>query len=173
MLVSLSKSVATLFTITMGLNKVLTVPETFMVSSNIGTARMAEAIGTDGIKKFFGELGLMSKPEFEIDEVGGPIVPNPWRESNTLTAAFGHGIAVTPLQLVSAFSAIVNGGVIIKPKLVKKEDNLVEQEDSVRVVSKETSLKMRQLLRLVVSDGTAKKANIPGYMVGGKDWNSR
>lgn len=151
-----------------GLNKVLTVPETFMVSSNIGTARMAETIGTEGLKKFFGELGLMSKPEFEIDEVGGPIVPNPWRESNTLTASFGHGIAVTPLQLVSAFSAVVNGGVIIKPKLVKKEDSLVEQEDAVKVISKETSLKMRQLLRLVVSDGTAKKANIPGYMVGGK-----
>lgn len=149
-------------------NKMLTLPEVFMVSSNIGTGRMAQEIGTAGLKSMFADLGLLKKMEFEIDEVAAPIIPSPWREINTLTASYGHGIAVTPLQMVSAVSSIVNGGIKVTPKLVMDGGEIKKEPEQVRVVSKETSLKMRQLMRLVVSHGTGKKANVPGYYIGGK-----
>lgn len=66
----------------------------------------------------FADLGLLKKMDFEIDEAAAPIIPSPWREINTLTASYGHGIAVTPLQMVSAVSSIVNGGIKVTPKLV-------------------------------------------------------
>jgi cell division protein FtsI (penicillin-binding protein 3) len=148
--------------------RVMTVPEVFMYSSNIGTALMGEAIGTQGLKALYTDLGLMNRMNFEIDEMGRPLMPNPWRDINTLTASYGHGIAVTPLQLVSAVSAIVNGGTLVRPILVMKDHEDTKPQTAVRVISKETSLKMRQLMRLVVSDGTARKADVTGYMVGGK-----
>lgn len=144
----------------------LSVPEIFMHSSNVGTALMAETIGTTGLRSFLKDLGLTQKEEFEIDEVGKPILPNPWREISTLTVSYGHGIAVTPLQVITAASSIINGGLLVKPTLVKAD--LKKEDSRVRVVKKETSLKMRQLMRLVVTDGTGGNANVPGYMVGGK-----
>jgi cell division protein FtsI (penicillin-binding protein 3) len=152
-------------------NRTLTVPEVFMLSSNIGTAHMGEYIGTDGLRSMFRDLGLMSKVDFEIDEVGSPLVPSPWREVSTLTTSYGHGIAVTPLQLVRAMCTVVNGGLLVTPRLVLEdgsENEAFADNVKTRILSKETSLKMRQLLRLVVTDGTATKADVPGYMVGGK-----
>ncbi|MDD3021411.1 MAG: penicillin-binding protein 2 [Alphaproteobacteria bacterium] len=143
----------------------LSIPEIFMVSSNIGTVHMAQEVGTEGLKSFFSDLGLMDKMEFEIDEVGSPIIPSPWREVNTLTASYGHGIAVSPMQLIAATSSVVNGGLRIHPHLVKQDK---EPLSTTRVISKETSLKMRQLMRLVVSHGTARKAEVSGYEIGGK-----
>lgn len=145
----------------------LTIPEIFMVSSNIGTAHMAQEVGTKNLKSFFSDLGLMDKLNFEIEEVSPPLIPKPWSEINTLTASYGHGIAITPLQVVSAVSSIVNGGLRVQPRLVLNDDKKTDVS-SVRVISKETSLKMRQLLRLVVSEGTARKADVHGYFVGGK-----
>lgn len=144
----------------------LTVPEIFMHSSNIGTALMAETIGTKGLRDFYNDIGLTRKEEFEIDEVGKPMLPRPWREISTLTASYGHGIAVTPLQVVTAASSIINGGTLVKPTLVMSDD--VKTEPQHRVVRQETSLKMRQLMRLVVTQGTGGNADVPGYMVGGK-----
>jgi len=146
----------------------LTIPEIFMVSSNIGTAHMAQEIGTDKLKRMFSDLGLMNKPNFEIEEIGAPIIPSPWGEINTLTASYGHGIAVSPLQLAGAVSTVVNGGLSVKPTLVIHDKDHDSVGSSVRILSKETSLKMRQLLRLVVSNGTARKADVPGYFIGGK-----
>lgn len=146
----------------------LTIPEIFMVSSNIGTAHMAQEVGTGNLKKAFHDFGLMTKPDFEIEEVGSPIIPNPWSEINTLTASYGHGIAVTPLQLVGAVGMIVNGGVRVQPSLVMRDKEGKKSDSGIRVISKETSLKMRQLMRLVVSNGTARKANVAGYNIGGK-----
>lgn len=146
----------------------LTVPEIFMHSSNIGTALMAESIGTKGLRDFYKDLGLTTKEDFEIDEVGAPLLPNPWREISTLTASYGHGIAVTPLQVVAAAASIINGGTLVKPTLVRPEDGSLPKQSNVRVVKQETSLKMRQLMRLVVTEGTGGNAEVPGYMVGGK-----
>lgn len=146
----------------------LTLPEIFMHSSNIGTALMAESIGTTGLRSFFKDLGLTTREDFEINEVGTPLLPNPWREINTLTASYGHGIAVTPLQVVTAASSIVNGGYMLKPTLIKSAEGPEKKETHVRIVRQETSLKMRQLMRLVVTEGTGGNAEVPGYMVGGK-----
>jgi cell division protein FtsI (penicillin-binding protein 3) len=118
----------------------LTIPEIFMVSSNIGTAHIAQDVGTEPLKRFFADLGLMKKPEFEIDEVGAPIIPSPWGSINTLTASYGHGIAVSPLQISSAVSTVVNGGTRVTPSLVMRDKNDDKSDSSVRVLSKETSL---------------------------------
>ncbi len=152
----------------------LTLPEVFMYSSNIGSALMAKEIGSDRLQNFYRDLGLMTKPSLEVSEVGSPIIPKPWREVNTLTASYGHGIAVSPLQLVSAVASIVNGGVLVQPTLVRQKPSHqgnVEShgpQEQVRVVSPQTSHRMRQLLRLVVTEGTGSKADVDGFMVGGK-----
>lgn len=151
-------------------DRVLTIPEIFMYSSNIGTAMMGDAVGTERLKSFYQDVGLLTPMEFELPEVARPQVPNPWREINTLTASYGHGVATTPLQMTAAVSSIVNGGYLVHPHLVLN-NNVTEkqiEEQSMRVVSPETAHRMRQLLRLVVTDGTGSKANVPGYAVGGK-----
>ena len=149
-------------------DRILTMPEVFIHSSNIGSAMMGQAVGTDGLKNFYKDIGLLDSAPFEISEVGKPFVPSPWGEVSTMTASFGHGIAVSPLQLVSATASIMNGGVLVKPKLVKSGDSKVEKSEGVRVVSSETSHRMRQLLRLVVTQGTGGNADVEGYLVGGK-----
>lgn len=148
----------------------LTLPEVFMHSSNIGSVRMAQQVGTDNFKNFLSDLGLFHAPKVEIPEVGAPLVPNPWREVNTMTVAFGHGIAVSPLQLVTAASCIMNGGLAVKPTFVMEKDkkNGFFEKNKVRVVSEKTSYRMRQLMRLVVTDGTGGNADVKGYNVGGK-----
>lgn len=148
-------------------DRVLTIPEIFMYSSNIGAAMMGEAVGTERLKKFYADLGLLNLMEIEIPEKGRPLVPNPWREISTLTASYGHGIATTPIQLTSAVSSIVNGGYLVKPHLVLGPGG-ADSDEALRVVSPETAHRMRQLLRLVVTDGTGKSADVPGYRVGGK-----
>lgn len=144
----------------------LTVPEIFMHSSNIGTVLMAETVGTKGLRALYDDLGLTTKVQFEIDEVSAPIMPRPLRELNILTSSYGHGIAVTPLQVASAVSTIMNGGLLVKPTLIKGD--AATEESEIRVIRKETSLKMRQLMRLVITDGTGRNADVPGYNVGGK-----
>ena len=146
----------------------LSVPEVFIHSSNIGAALMGEAIGTQRLRNFYADLGLLSAVDFDVAEMGMPIIPNPWRDINTLTASYGHGIAVSPLHLGVATSAIVNGGIMVKPTLTLKEEQEDKDTPQVRVISEETSKKMRQLMRLTVTEGTASNADIKGYVVGGK-----
>jgi cell division protein FtsI (penicillin-binding protein 3) len=147
--------------------RALSVAEIYVHSSNIGTALMAEKLGTSELKSFFGKLGLFDKPQIEIKEVASPIIPQPWRDINTITAAYGHGIAVTPLQLASATATIVNGGLRVTPTLIKRDIDAHANEGE-RVISEKTAATMRDLMRLVVTDGTATKANAVGYRVGGK-----
>lgn len=152
----------------------LTIPEILIYSSNIGAARMGEMAGTKALKDFYKDLGLLDPVQVELQEVSRPLVPNPWREVSTMTAAFGHGLAVTPLQTVAAVASIVNGGTLVHPTLVLdgalSEKNVKKKNDGkeVRVVSARTSHRMRQLLRLVVTDGTSKSADVQGFQVGGK-----
>ncbi len=146
----------------------LTVPEVYIHSSNIGTALEAEKIGTDTLKNFYQKLGFFAKPNIEIQEQAQPLIPHPWRPINTLTAAYGHGIAVTPLQLAAATAAIVNGGYRVTPTLIKHAPEEYQNQERERIISEKTSATMRDLMRLVVTDGTGTKANAPGYRVGGK-----
>ncbi len=145
----------------------LTVPEVFMYSSNIGSAMMGQAVGTETLRDFYRDLGLLDTLDFEIKEVTKPIVPSPWGDVHTLTASYGHGVATTPLQLTTAVSSIVNGGYAVKPTLVMGGADKAPDQN-VRVVSEQTAHRMRQLLRLVVDQGTGKNADVPGYRVGGK-----
>jgi cell division protein FtsI (penicillin-binding protein 3) len=144
----------------------LSVPEILVHSSNIGSALMALDVGTDLQRQYLDRFGLLSPTSTDLPEVGEPLVPNPWREINTMTIGFGHGIAVTPLQLSSAVAAVVNGGILRRPTLLRRgEDAPV---DGKRVLSTRTSRQMRSLMRLVVSHGTGARAEVPGYRVGGK-----
>lgn len=149
--------------------RIMTVPEVFMVSSNIGAALMGEYVGTQGLQDFYRDLGLMTPSPLPFEEVGRPIVPRPWRDLNTLTATYGHGIAVSPLQLATAAATVLGDGVLVTPRIVR--DVTHEQgagDRDLRVISPQTAHRMRQLMRLTVTDGTGRSANVPGYRVGGK-----
>ncbi len=150
--------------------RIMSLPEVFIHSSNIGSALMGQRIGSEGLKDFYNNLGLLTKPDFEIGEIGNPLSPKRWTEVNTLTASFGHGIAVSPLQLTRAAASIINGGELITPTIVKNKDvgEKTKTESPIRVVSPQTSHRMRQLLRMVVTEGTGSKAEVDGFMVGGK-----
>jgi len=156
------------FTITdyHGKNSWLSVPEILVHSSNIGSAKMALDIGTPTQQAYLGALGLLRKPTIELPEIGHPLVPARWREINTMTIAYGHGIAVSPLQMVNGVSALVNGGTLHPATLLKREAGAPVAGE--RVVSERTSKLMRGLMRMVVRDGTGGKADVPGYLVGGK-----
>lgn len=147
-------------------NRWLSVPEVFIYSSNIGAARMALDVGTERQREFLGRIGLLRRAPLEVAEVGQPIAPNPWREISTMTIAFGHGVAVTPIQMASAVASLVNGGTRVVPTFIANRQDV--RTVSERVVSRKTSEAIRRLMRLNVVEGTGKKADAPGYLVGGK-----
>lgn len=149
-----------------GKGRWLSVQEIFIYSSNIGAAKMAMDIGAERQQEFLGRLGLLTAPDIELPEVGAPMLPTPWRDVSTMTVAFGHGIAISPLQLASGVAALVNGGLKTRPTLARHEEG--DEVKSERVVSPRTSAQMRRLLRLVVESGTGTKAATDGYLVGGK-----
>lgn len=144
----------------------LSVPEIIVHSSNIGAAKMAVDVGTEGQQRYLKKLGLLSPATLELPELGRPLTPYRWREINTMTISYGHGIAVTPVHLASAIGTLVNGGMMYPATLLKTDSE--SQQRGERVISQETSDKMRQLMRLVVANGTGRKAEAKGYVVGGK-----
>ncbi|MEM6665179.1 MAG: penicillin-binding protein 2 [Pseudomonadota bacterium] len=147
--------------------RILTVPEIFKHSSNIGTARMALDVGIEGQKSFLRRLGLLDRLETELPEAADPMYPRDWRQINAMTISFGHGISVAPLQMAAAAGALVNGGTYIPPTFLPRTETEAEQM-GVQVLEESTSDAMRYLMRLNVDDGTAGKADRPGYRVGGK-----
>lgn len=144
----------------------LSIPEILVHSSNIGSARLALAVGGAAQKAFLDRLGLLSPLAIELPEAGTPLYPEVWRPINTVTISYGHGIAVTPLHLVNAVAALVNGG-LFRPATLLHRDT-AEVAPPRRVVAPQTALAMRELMRLVVTEGTGRKADVPGYRVGGK-----
>ena len=126
----------------------LSVPEIFMYSSNIGTVKMALDVGIPGHRNFLTTIGMMKPVAIELSETGSPLSPNRWREINSMTISFGHGLAVSPLHLVAGVSAMVNGGIYRTPTLIRR--NPSETPIGKRVITAETSAKMRRLMRLVV-----------------------
>jgi cell division protein FtsI (penicillin-binding protein 3) len=147
--------------------RMLTVPEVFIHSSNIGTAKIALRVGVEGHQAFLKKMGQLDRLRTELAESARPIVPKPWGELNTVTIAFGHGIAVAPLQALMATSALINGGVLIPPTFLKRTPEEARQLGT-QVIKPFTSDQMRYLMRLNAEKGSAKKADIPGYRVGGK-----
>jgi len=148
----------------------LNVAEIFMESSNIGAARMAERIGAARQRAFLTRLGLTDRVPVELPEVGSPLVPSAsnWSHATTLTVAFGHGIAVNAVQMASAVASLVGDGTLVKPTLLRAADVPLESVGRERIVSPRTVAQMRALMRLVVTHGTAKAAEVAGYIVGGK-----
>ncbi|NRD88566.1 peptidoglycan glycosyltransferase [Sphingopyxis sp. BSNA05] len=144
----------------------LNVPETLVHSSNIVTARIADNLGQEAMENMFRRLGFDERPHIELFERGHPLWPRNWGRVTNMTVAYGHGIAVTPLHLASAYAAMVNGGIWRPATLLKVEPG--EEAKGRRVFKAATSARMRQLLRMIVSDGTGRKADAPGYRIGGK-----
>jgi cell division protein FtsI (penicillin-binding protein 3) len=148
-------------------NRALTVPEVFTYSSNVATARMAMGQGVEKHKVFLKKLGQLTRMRTELPESAEPIVPKNWGELNTMTIAFGHGLAVAPLQAMMAVSALMNGGYMITPTFLKRSEEEAKK-NAEQVIKAETSEAMRYLMRLNAEIGTAKKVDIDGYFVGGK-----
>lgn len=144
----------------------LTLPEIFMYSSNIGAAKVALDVGGERQQLFLKKLGMLSRSPIELPEVGEPLVPSPWREVNTLTIGFGHGLAVTPIQMASGVASIINGGHLVRPSLLLGGSGTKSLD--AQAVRSQTSTMMRGLMRLVVERGTGTMADVEGYSVGGK-----
>jgi cell division protein FtsI (penicillin-binding protein 3) len=147
--------------------RVLTVPEIFTYSSNIGTAKMALSLGIEQHKAFLRKMGQLDRLITELPESREPMYPKYWADINTATIAFGHGLSVEPLQAVMAINALVNGGDLIPPTFLKRNEEQARAL-AVRVIKPETSAQMRYLLRLNVEKGTATRADVKGYYVGAK-----
>jgi cell division protein FtsI (penicillin-binding protein 3) len=147
-------------------NRWLNVPEALVHSSNIVTARVADELGKDRMDAMFAKLGFYEPAYVELREKGRTLKPPYWGRATTMTVAYGHGIAVTPLHLASAYAALVNGGIWRPATLLKVEPG--KEAKGRRVFSETTSEKMRQMLRLIVLEGTGRNASAPGLRVGGK-----
>ena len=148
------------------LNYAINIPEVIVHSSNIGSAKIAEKFGSSTQLKYLRSLGLLSILSLEIPELGKPQVLIDKKVLSTMTISYGHGISITPMHLASATATIVNSGAKVNPTLIKGK---TEKKNEV-IISNKTSLKMKSIMRLVVSNkyGTAKKAEAPGYLIGGK-----
>lgn len=149
-----------------GEHRWLSMREVLVHSSNIGAARMAEKIGTETLVDYFGRFGLLERANIELRESASPLYPEVWRDINAMTASFGHGISVTPVQFIAAVGALANGGILYRPTMERLVDGA--KTAGRRVISAETSAKVRDLMRAVVVEGSGKAANSRFYEVGGK-----
>jgi len=148
-------------------HRVLTVPEVFTYSSNIGTARMALMVGVEGHKTFLRKMGQLDRLRTELPESAEPLVPRRWGELNTITIAFGQGLNVAPLQAMMAVGALSNGGQLITPTFLKRSEEEA-RSNAPQVVRPEVSEALRYLMRLNAEKGSARTVDIRGYYVGGK-----
>jgi cell division protein FtsI (penicillin-binding protein 3) len=156
-----------------GKYRVLSLTEAFIYSSNIAAIKIAQMFGMNTQKEYFEKFGLFKSVSLEIPEIGQPLVPARWSESGMMTMSYGYGISVTPLQSLRAVAAIVNNGVLVSPTLVSLSGEEAEKRAAFfdaqpHVVSLKTSASIRDLMRMVVGEGTAKKADVAGYEVIGK-----
>ncbi len=150
-----------------GKHRILSVPEIFIYSSNIGTAKMADVVGIDGQKEFLTRVGLLTRLPTELPEVKSPSQPRKWKKINSITISFGHGVATTPLQTAVAAAAMLNGGRLMPPTFLPRTlDEALEV--STQVIKPETSSAMRYLMRLNVEKGSGRRAEVPGFRIGGK-----
>lgn len=148
------------------LGRWLNVPEILVHSSNIGTARIADEMGAAPMQQLFRNLQFDQRAPIELKERAKSIWPYNWGRITTMTVSYGHGIAVTPLHLATAYAALVNGGIWRPATLRKLHTN--EVPEGHRVFSAATSARMRQLLRMIVAAGTGRSADAKGFRVGGK-----
>ena len=147
--------------------RTLSVPEIFMYSSNIGTAKMVFAAGGgEALRGFLERAGMLTKPVLELPELAKPQLPKRWAEITTATVAFGHGLAVTPLQFVAAVGALAGDGTRVAPTLLRRAADATPPRQ--RVIDERTAQDLRWLLWLTVEKGTGTQVRDTGYLVGGK-----
>ena len=163
------------FTITdfEGKHRWLYLPEVLAYSSNLGAAHIAMVVGAERQRAWLKSMGMFERSPIELP---GAITPQyqsaaNWRETTVMTVGFGHGIAIEPLQVVRGTAAVANGGVLVRPTILAlppgaQADGTHPQ--GVRVMQEATSDIIRKLMRLVVTEGYGKPAEVPGYYVGGK-----
>lgn len=144
----------------------LSTTDVIVESSNIGTARIAMLIGAERQREFLGALGFLEPTPLEMIEAptGRPLLPANWSEISTMTISYGHGLSSSPVHLAAGYASLVNGGTRVQPTLLRRDT----VEVGPRIVSEAVSARSRDMLRQVVSRGTASFANVPGYAVGGK-----
>lgn len=150
-----------------GKGRVLSVPEVFIYSSNIGSAREADVVGIEGHRDFLKRLGLLDRLQTELPEVARPTEPKVWKKVHSITIAFGHGMSTTPLQTAVGAAALMNGGKLMPPTFLPRTE---EEAAAIatQVLNPKTSEDMRYLYRLNAEKGSGKRAEVPGYRVGGK-----
>ncbi|MQB40695.1 penicillin-binding protein 2 [Rhizobium sp. ICMP 5592] len=147
--------------------RVLSIPEIFRYSSNVGTAKMMDKVGMDIQKTYLTRFGLLSRMQTELPEVKTPSQPKVWKKINSITAAFGHGVATTPMQTAVAGAALIDGGELIEPTFLPRTQEEAEKTEKM-IVKKSTSDVIRYLFKLNGEQGTGKTADVPGFHVGGK-----
>ncbi|HEX8047983.1 peptidoglycan D,D-transpeptidase FtsI family protein [Rhizobium sp.] len=147
--------------------RVLSIPEIFRYSSNVGTAKMMDKVGMDIQKTYLTRFGLLSRMQTELPEVKTPSQPKVWKKINSITAAFGHGVATTPMQTAVAGAALIDGGELIEPTFLPRTQEEAEKTEKM-IVKKSTSDIIRYLFKLNGEQGTGKTADVPGFHVGGK-----
>ncbi len=149
-----------------GKGRVLTLPEVFIYSSNIGSAREALAVGIEGHRDFLHRLGILERMKTELPEVARPTEPKVWKQVNSITIAFGHGVSTTPLQTAVGCAALMNG-FLMQPTFLKRTEQEA-METATRVVKDSTVSAMRYVYALNAEKGSGRNARVPGYRVGGK-----
>lgn len=144
----------------------LSATDVIVKSSNIGTARVALQLGAARQRDFLGQLGFLEATPIEMVEAptGAPLLPRNWSEISTMTISYGHGLSTSPLHLAAGYATLLNGGTKVEPTLLRQH----HPQEGERVVSKQTSRIARNMLRDVVTRGTASFGEVPGYEVGGK-----
>jgi cell division protein FtsI (penicillin-binding protein 3) len=150
------------------LGRPLSVAEVFIHSSNVGAAMLALKAGPQRMREFLQQMQLLAPMKTEAGPIAAPQEPKQWRDIETMTIAYGHGLAVAPLQFAAAASALVNGGSRVLPTFIKCRPE--GGEASVALIRSETSARIAELMRRNVTDpaGTGTRAEVPGYSVGGK-----
>jgi len=150
------------------LGRPLSVAEVFIHSSNIGAAKLALQAGPRHMQTFLKRMQVLGAMKTEAGSIAAPQVPEPWGEIETMTVAYGHGLAVAPLQFAAAAAALVNGGNLVVPTFIKQPADAGLA--NVPLITAATSAQIRELMRRNVTEpgGTGKRADVPGYSVGGK-----
>lgn len=152
-----------------GENRWLSVEEVLVYSSNIGSAKIALQSGFEEQYNFLKKIRFLEKLDMELVETAKPLVPekNRWKQSDSkvATIGYGYGISVSPMHIIAAYAAVVNGGIYYSPSVLVNGDNARRGQ---RILSDNTSKQMRKLMRSVVTEGSGKRANVLGYEVGGK-----
>jgi cell division protein FtsI (penicillin-binding protein 3) len=153
-----------------GKNRWLALPEIIAYSSNLATAHMAMTVGPTRHREFLARFGIARHARLgvELPEAAAVLLPGSrdWRDLNTMTIGFGHGVSVTPLHVVNSIATLANGGIHRTPTILAVPEGT--EREGTRVISERTSETMRRLMRIAVTDGSGRQADAPGYFVGGK-----